>query len=127
MENLRIYGIIICALCACVVFKNLHSEYSLLIRLCVTVGVSISAIAVLYPALTYINQIASGTEIEKHVPSLIKALGIALAVQITADTCKDAGEEALASRVYLLGQAEILIISIPILKELFSLCSRILN
>jgi stage III sporulation protein AD len=127
MEILRIYGIIICALCTCVVFKNMHSEYSLLIRLCVTVGVSISAISVLYPVLSYINQIASGTEIEKHIPSLIKALGIALAVQITADSCKDAGEETLASRVYLFGQAEILIISIPILKALFSLCAEILN
>ena len=127
MDSLRVYGIIICALCVCVVFKNLHSEYSLLIRLCVTIGVSITAIVVLFPVLSYINEISSGTEIEKHIPSLIKALGIALAVQITADTCRDAGEEALASRVYLFGQAEILIISIPLLKELFALCARILG
>jgi stage III sporulation protein AD len=93
----------------------------------VTVGVSISAISVLYPVLSYINQIASGTEIEKHIPSLIKALGIALAVQITADSCKDAGEETLASRVYLFGQAEILIISIPIIKSLLSLCGDLIK
>ena len=68
MDNLKVYGIIICALCACVVFKNLHSEYSLLIRLCVTVGVSIVAIAILYPVLSYINEISYGTEIEKYIP-----------------------------------------------------------
>ncbi len=127
MENLKIYGIIICALCVCVVFKGFHNEYSLFIRLLVTIGVSIASLAVLYPALTYINTISKGTAIESYMPSLIKALGIALAVQITADSCKDAGEESLASRIYLFGQAEILIISIPIIKSLFALCSNLLK
>ncbi|MBO5374220.1 MAG: stage III sporulation AC/AD family protein [Clostridia bacterium] len=127
MENFKIYGIIICAVCLCIVFKGLHSEYSLFIRLAVTIGISITGIAILFPALTYINEISKGTQIEKFLPSLVKSLGIALTVQITADCCKDAGEEGIASRIYLFGQAEILIICLPIIKGLFSLCSSILE
>lgn len=127
MENLKIYGIIICALCACVLFKGFKSEYSLFIRLVVTAGVSLICISMIYPVLSYINEISQGTEIEKYIPALIKALGIAIATQITSDICKDAGEEALSSRVCLFGQAEILVISMPIIKNLFSLCSKILG
>lgn len=127
MDNIKIYGIVLCALCICIVFKNIKAEYSLFIRLAITIGISIFSIVVLYPALSYINEISQGTVIEKFLPSLIKSLGIATAVQITADVCKDAGEDALASRVYLFGQAEIIIISIPIIKNLFSLCEKILG
>ncbi len=127
MDNLKVYGIIICALCFCVIFKNFHSDYSLFIRLVVTIGVSIASLALIYPGLKYINEISSGTEIEKYIPTLMKSLGIAFAVQITADSCKDAGEEALTSRIYLFGQAEIFIICIPIIKNLFALCEKILG
>lgn len=127
MEGLKIYGIVICALCACVLFKNMHSEYSLFIRLGITVGVGIFTIVVINPVLTYISEISNGTQIEKHLPSLVKSLGIACAVQITADVCKDAGEEALASRISLFGQAEIIILSLPVIKSLFELCLNIMR
>ncbi|MBQ3040872.1 MAG: stage III sporulation AC/AD family protein [Clostridia bacterium] len=127
MENIKVYGIVICALCVCVLFKNMRVEYSLFIRLGITISVSIISIAVIYPALTYINEISKGTQIERHLPSLVKALGIASAVQITADICRDAGEEALASRVFLFGQAEIIILSLPIIKNLFELCTTIMR
>lgn len=127
MDNLKIYGIIICALCACLVFKNFRSEYSLFIRLIVTIGISTASLIAIFPALKYINEISKGTVIENYMPSLIKALGIAFAVQITADTCKDADEIALANRICLFGQVEIFIISIPIIKSLFELCGKILG
>ena len=127
MENIKIYGIVISALCVCVLFKNMRPEYSLFIRLGVTVGVGIFTMAVINPVLAYINEISRGTQIEMHLPSLIKALGIACAVQITADVCKDAGEEALASRISLFGQAEILILSLPVIKSLFDLCLNVMR
>lgn len=127
MENIKICGIVICALCILVVFRNMRTEYSLFIRLAMTIGISVIALAILFPILNYINEISKGTELEKYIPSLIKALGIACAVQITADVCKDAGEDALAGRIFLFGQAEILVISIPIMKNLFALCSRMLG
>ena len=127
MDNIKICGIVICSLCVLIMFKNMRSEYSLFVRIILTLGVSLVSLAIVYPILSYINEIAKGTPLEAYFPSLIKALGIAVSVQVTADICKDAGEEALASRIYLFGQAEILIISIPIMKNLLSLCSTILK
>ena len=105
----------------------MRSEYSLFVRLAITIGISIFSIAVIYPVLTYIGEIAKGTDIEQYLPTLIKVLGISTAVQITADTCKDTGEEALAGRIYLFGQAEIIVLSIPIIKNIFDLCLKIMG
>lgn len=127
MDSVKACGIVICALCVLVLFKNMRSEYSLFVRLAITIGISIFSIAVIYPVLTYIGEIAKGTDIEQYLPTLIKVLGISTAVQITADTCKDTGEEALAGRIYLFGQAEIIVLSIPIIKNIFDLCLKIMG
>lgn len=126
MDSIKICGIVICALCVCVVFKNIKSEYSLFIRLVITVSVSIFSLAAIYPILSYISEISNGTSLKEYIPTLIKAFGIAMAIQITSDICKDAGEGAMAERIALFGRAEILILTIPIIKNLFSLCAEIM-
>lgn len=127
MENIKIYGIIICALCLCILFRHIKAEYSLFVRLAITIGISAFSVAIMFPVLSYINEISKGTAVFEFLNLLLKALGVATAVQITADTCKDAGEEGLANRIYLFGQAEIIVLSIPIIKRLLALCEGVIN
>lgn len=127
MENIKVCGIVLCALCVCIVFKNIKIEYSLFVRLVITVATTTLSLSVLYPVLVYINEISANTSVYKYLPTMIKALGVAVAVEITSDICKDAGENAIAERVSLFGRAEILILAIPMIKDLFSLCDSLLR
>lgn len=127
MNELKACGIIICALIVCVVFKNLKSEYSLFIRIIITISVFSVSLGLIYPILNYISEIAKGTAIDTYLPILLKSMGIAFTVQITSDVCKDAGEGALAERVIFFGKSEILVISLPLVKSLFSLCEDLLK
>lgn len=127
MENVKVCGIVLCALCVCIVFKNIKGEYSLFIRLAITVSVTIPAVCMLYPILIYIDELSKNTPVYNYVPLMIKALGIAVAVEITSDICRDAGESALSERISLFGKAEILAISIPIIKDLFTLCASLVR
>lgn len=126
MELIKVCGIILCVLCICVIFKNIKSEYSLFIRLLITVGTGIISLAVFFPILKFAEEIAMGTKISTYLPVLVKALGIAITVQITSDICKDSGEGAIAQRVEMLGKAEIIIISVPLIKNLLSICNELL-
>ena len=81
----------------------------------------------MYPVLSYISEISRTTVINEFLGTLLKALGIATAVQITADTCKDAGEDSIANRIYLLGQAEIIVLSLPVIKRLLALCEGVIS
>ena len=58
---------------------------------------------------------------------LLKTLGVSLTVQTASDICRDAGESAIASKVELFGKAEILIISIPIVKKILEISQEILS
>ena len=127
MNEIRACGIVLCALIICVVFKSIKSEYSLFVRIVVTIAIFGVSLSVFYPVLTYILEISKNTTIHPYIPILFKALGIAFSVQITADICKDSGEEALGDKISLFGKAQILVISIPIIKNLFKLTENLLN
>ena len=120
-------GIIICALVICIVFKNIKQEYSLFIRIIITVLVSVISFSILYPVLSFLEEISKNTPVYQYIPTLIKALAIAFSVQVTAEVCKDAQENTLAERISLFGKAEILVITLPLIKKLFELCENIIN
>lgn len=127
MGELKACGIVLCALIVCIIFKNIKSEYSLLVRIIVTVSVFSVSLSIIYPVLSYIEKISTSSNIHKYVPVLMKALGIAFVVEITADICNDAQESTLAERITFLGKAEILVISLPLLKSLFELSEGLLK
>ena len=120
-------GFILCALVVTLIFKNLRSEYSLFLRIFVTVISTIATVAILYPIFSFIDEISKNTAVYDYLPILMKSLGIAFAVQITADICNDAQESSLANRITLFGKAEILIISLPLIKNLFALCENLIK
>lgn len=125
MTDIKICGFVLCALVICVFFKNLKSEYSLFIRIIVTSLVSVFTLAAVYPVLTYIEEITKNTVIYQYLPVIMKALGIAFSVHLTADVCMDAGEGALADKIIIFGKVEILILSLPLIKSLFSLAEEL--
>lgn len=127
MNDIKMCGIILCALVVCLVFKNLHAEYSLFIRIGITCFATVATLAVFYPVLSFVDEISKNTAVYNYIPTLIKALGIAFAVQITADVCNDAQETSLANRITLFGKAEILVLSLPLIKNLFALCENLIK
>ena len=127
MNELKACGLIICSLVVCIIFKNLKSEYSLFIRIIITLSVFGISICVFYPVLSYIEEITLNTQIYQFLPIILKTLGISFSVQITADICNDAQETSLAQGIIFFGQAQILAISIPLMKNLFQICEGLLK
>ena len=125
MNEIKMCGIIIAALIICTVFKNIRQEYSVFVRIGITCLATIVSISILYPILSFIDSISKSTPFYGYIPILLKGLGIAYLVEITSDICIDANENALAERITLFGKAEIMIVSLPLLKNLFELCKSI--
>ena len=121
MNEIKMCGIIIAALIICTVFKNIRQEYSVFVRIGITCLATIVSISILYPILSFIDSISKNTPFYGYIPILLKGLGIAYLVEITSDICID----TLAERITLFGKAEIMIVSLPLLKNLFELCKSI--
>ena len=52
---------------------------------------------------------------------IIKSLGICYITQLAADTCKDAGEGAMAGRIELSGRVAVLILALPMFTALLQI------
>lgn len=85
------------------------------------------AATVSVPIFEYINEAVSGTVFSTYLSTLMKAVGITVAVQFVSEICRDSGESALASKLELVGKAEILVLCLPLVEEIAELAKEILD
>lgn len=127
MSVIKYCGCALCALAAVLFLRGQKSEYAGYVSLAASVVLLGAAVAAFSPIYEYIRGLVSGTGFGGHLAVLTKALGITLAVQLTAELCRDLGESALASKLELLGKAELLLLSLPLLNEMAELAAELIN
>lgn len=119
-------GIIMCVLIVTV--KQFKPELAL--PLCIVCGVIMTAylIAIILPLINEINTMAAESGINSEfIIIAVKAIGICIAVQIASDVCRDAGQSALANKLEMGGKIALLIVSLPLFKEMLSLAVEIIG
>jgi len=127
MNDFKLCGIVICGVILCSIFKQIKNEYSLFIRIVITSLITILSLTLFVPVLSYIDEITKNTAIHKYIPILIKISGIAIISEFTANICTDAGETGIATRVSMFAKAEILVLTLPLIKSLFDMCQGLLK
>ncbi|MHB1153585.1 MAG: SpoIIIAC/SpoIIIAD family protein [Eubacteriales bacterium] len=127
MDILKLCGAAIAAVMLILVIKQGREEFSPLVSLAVCVALFSAAITLFYPVIDYISEITSDSLLEPYAGTLLKALGVGLITQTTAEVCRDSGETAVAGKVELLGKAEILLLSLPLLRELLSVAGLVMG
>ncbi len=75
--------------------------------------------------LSFLLSLTAYGEFEDSLSVILRMLGIGMLCTLTADTCRDLGEERIASRVELCAKAEILLLCLPFLEELFSIFTEV--
>ena len=75
----------------------------------------------------FIFNISEGSAVADYVKTLLKAAGIAYVVDFAAGLCRDAGEGGIASYVEMAGRCEIVLLTLPIAKELLEISLGMLN
>ena len=82
----------------------------------------------LTPAINKINNLISSSGISfEHAKVLFKALGVCFLVQFASDSCNDAGENALASKIDLAGKVIVIGLSLPLFEEVIKIVSGLLG
>ncbi len=81
----------------------------------------------LVPFVEFINKAASESGAESYFTLMLKALAISLCCRMSAEICRDCGEASLASRVELAGKVGIVLISLPVIQQLFDISKDMLG
>ncbi|MBQ8551557.1 MAG: hypothetical protein IJ428_01950 [Clostridia bacterium] len=120
-------GVALCTLAAVLILRGQKSEFAGYVSLAASVILLGAAITTFLPIFEYIKGIVSGTSFGSYLETLAKALGITLAVQLAAEICRDSGEAALASKLELIGKAEVLLLCLPLISELIKLAAELMQ
>ena len=126
-EILKYCGAAILALCAILVLRAQKSDFYGFVGLAAAVLLLGAAAGRYLPEAARIGELISDSGFASYAAVLTKAFGVTLAVQLTSEICRDAGESALASKLELVGKAELIVLCLPLIRELTGLAVRIMN
>ena len=118
MTFLSICGVALCAVFMILVIKEVRKDHTALLSL--AVGILFFGIILVRAGdlMEYIRKLSEAIPNSTYVTVLLKALGITYAAAITQEICKSCGENGIAGYVEAVGKAEIVVICLPLIKEL---------
>ncbi|MBQ7325162.1 MAG: hypothetical protein IJW98_05425 [Clostridia bacterium] len=126
MSFIAVCGLVLAVMLFLLLIRQFRPELAPPLNLCLTLFLTLSAIAAMIPLLTYLKELEIG-KFEVYLPYLMKSMGISLLSTTAADLCRDSGEGSIANKLELLGKCEIVLLSLPLLKELLTLAQELMK
>lgn len=127
-DFLPVAALALASMAAAVILKEIRREYAVLLSLISSVLLMLWGTAALLPIIDTVKRLLALTgKDDSCFELLLKALGVSLCARFAADSCKDAGEGAIASKVGFCGRVCLTALSIPLLEELLATAEKILS
>ena len=127
MELFEGLGLCLVAVMLSVVIGDYKKEYSVVITVSVGCIVLVGIIATLREPLSEFLGIIKNSGIQSgRFLVAAKVLAIGYITQFIADTCRDAGQGAMASKAEFAGRSGIFLLSIPLLQKILELAEQLL-
>lgn len=109
-------ALLVCAIVT--ILSEFKSSLAKVTATCAGIAMLATAAVHVYPSFEELTSLACDTALGSYSSILMKAIGVAVAVEVSADICKDAGEASLANKLESVGKAELLLLALPLVNEL---------
>ena len=119
-------GVLLCGGLLSAVLRTQRPELAVCLSLLAGVlvmGMLLRQVSPLVAALRRMT--ALGRVGENHLGVVLRGAGICLVTQLAADTCRDAGDSALAGKAELTGRMLLLLLAVPLYEEILSLVTGV--
>ncbi len=121
-------GVLLCAAMLAVLLRGWRPELALCLSLGAGVLVLLMLLRRIEPLLATVNGLlVEGAFPTPYLTAVLKGAGICTVTQLTADTCRDAGETALASKAEMAGRLLLLAVAVPLFGEVLSLVTALIG
>lgn len=120
LDTLKICAVALLAAFCFSVVRRVNSGFDMPLKVTAAVVFFGVILAVAVPLFTYISELVGNSELVEWQGILFGAFGVALLSHLTAEICRECGEAAIGGYVELAGKAEILILCLPLVKELLA-------
>ncbi len=128
MDMLHLAGIAVTVAAFALLLRQARKEYALLLGLITGVLVFGYILTKAAPVFTEINHLTVQAKIDsKYVSALVKSMGICFVTELAADTCRDAGETAVAGKMEMAGKFAVLLVALPLFSQVAELAVGLLT
>jgi len=119
MNIIGIAGVALVAAILSAMLKRYHQEYAIMINIAAGIIIIVQILANISPAIKQLSVLLSSAGLSSEYSLILfKTLGICFLSQFAADSCRDAGENALASKVELAGKITIVLLALPMFESI---------
>ncbi len=126
-EVIKIIGIALIALIITIIIKQYRPEFAIYISLVAGVIILALVIGNLTNVINLLKDISTRSGINnKFLGILLKMTGIAILTEFAISICKDAGENAIASKVEIGSKVIIISLSVPIITNLLEVILKLM-
>ncbi len=127
----KLFGAAILCVLLLVILRRESADAALTLRMCAGVALALACIGAMTPIVEYIEEIGeelgADDSVSRSIEVLLKALGVSILTHISATVCRDAGEGSVAYYVELGGKLEMLVLTLPLLKEMLNVALSLLE
>ncbi len=119
-DLLAVCGTGILAVFSIAIIRELKKEYIPVILLTVCILFSLYLLPKINESIEFIRELSVYLE-NTHADKLLRALGITYLTCTASDLCRSAGEPAVGNSIELAGRIELLLLCLPLFRELTKL------
>lgn len=123
----KFFGIAILCAAATLLLREAKSPLSRLLPLAGCICILAYAISSVGKSAETLNGLADGTAVSEYTGTLLRAIGIGYASELTANVCRGCGADTVASSILLLGRAELVVLACPLLIRLLDAATSIIG
>lgn len=128
MDLIAIAGVGLVAAAAAVLLKQYKPEYAMLVSLAAAALIFGWILVDLIPAFSVMRELMERAALSSEVVKiLIKVLGVCCLCELAGQVCREAGQLAIASKIDLAGKVTILLLALPLFRELLELSLSLMD
>ena len=118
----KIFGAALIGVFLLIVIRKGNADGALSARMVIGIVLAVGCVILSTPVIDFVRELTDvlGKDGEIYVETLLKALGICVVTHVCATVCRDSGEGSVAGYVELGGKIEIIILSLPLIREIIS-------
>ena len=124
---LKICGACLLAAFLALLLKKWNADAAVTVKLIAGAVLSAACVGALLPLIETVTLLGENEALSGYVGVLLRVLAVAVLTHITSARCRDCGEATLASYAELGGKIEILLLSLPLMREIVDMAMELLS
>lgn len=114
----KVFGVALIAAMLITLFRKWGSDFSTLLKVSAGAIVAAACVSGIAPIVEYVRELGEASLPWETVEGMLRVLAVAMVTHICATICRDCGEATLGGYLEFGGKVEIIVLTLPMIKDI---------